>query len=132
MHRREHYAVGRRALPLQGVEDGGAVEPGEIHVQQQQGASSLHVQRQQLAQRLATIAIRQEPIGPRLQSILEQFGERRIVFYEDHLRDRRSDLDGLRFGIRLGDRLRLDGWRGEDRLRRRRRQRCYSRWLRRG
>src|SRR5256886_1985456 len=47
---------------------------------------ALHIERQQLAQRVPSVPIRQEPVPVRAQPVLEQLGERRVVLHVDHLR----------------------------------------------
>jgi len=44
-----------------------------------------HVEREQLAQRFPPVTIRQKAIPVRAQPVLEQFGERRVIFHVDHL-----------------------------------------------
>ena len=46
---------------------------------------AVHVERQQLAQRVPPVTIRQEPVPVRAQPVLEQLGERRVVLHVDHL-----------------------------------------------
>src|SRR3989442_9229464 len=69
--------------------------------------SSSHVERDQVAQRLAPVAIRREPVPTGAQPVREQLGERRVTLHEDHLwhvapdRQRFDDACGSR-GLRRG------------------------------
>src|SRR6266550_3547489 len=68
---------------------------------------AVHIERQQLAQRVPPVTIRQEPVPVRAQPVLEQLGERRVVLHVDHL----GHLGGA--GRRDDGRLRgLGGQRG--------------------
>src|SRR2546425_4904520 len=65
VHRGEYDAVGSRALPLQGAEDRIPVQSGKIDVQKEQGTRAAHVEREQLAQRIPPVTIRQKSIPVR-------------------------------------------------------------------
>jgi len=65
VHRGEHDAVGPRALSLQGGEDRIPVQGGKIDVEKEQRMRAPHVEREQLAQRISPVTIRQEPVPVR-------------------------------------------------------------------
>src|SRR5439155_801019 len=102
VHRGEHDPIGTRTLPLQGGEDRVSVQGGKIDVEEQQRMRAPHVEREQLAQRIPPVAIRQEPVPMRAQPVLEQLGERRVVLHIDHFRHvqgvARRDGRRCRFG----------------------------------